>query len=202
MNKFSKIISILVILTFFGLYGFYLLNLDKFIIISSDSMTPTIFPGDFIYFEFKNPKEIHADPINGDILVIKNFSYLYKNGVDQFSFRNLPADAPVIHRAIRKVYCESEQVFYFETRGDNAEWSDGCVKGNYSDGFGRFILNMSDPVLCSELEILGVVRIIIPRLGILGLNFSTIFFISMMIFVIISVLNKIFGNYKIIIKKI
>ncbi|MEM3770281.1 MAG: signal peptidase I [Candidatus Bathyarchaeia archaeon] len=73
--------------------------------VASGSMLPTLNVGDLIIVQKIDPSQIHADPVNGDILV-------YKRG-----------DELIVHRAV-DVRQDENDVYWITTRGDNAITSD------------------------------------------------------------------------------
>ncbi len=202
MNKKYKIIAEVSLIIFLGFpISFYFMNLDNFLIITSDSMVPTIHVGDLIYYEYKDPSKISANSDNGDILVLKGLSYFYEHGVDPFLYNYTSGDIPVVHRAINRVYNETENKYFYETFGDNNLYSDGCGTGNYSNGYGVFIINISNPILIPETEIMGVVRIIIPLIGNLGINFNLILLMIPIFLISLSIYYRLVSNFKIKKKK-
>ncbi|MEM2465972.1 MAG: signal peptidase I [Candidatus Bathyarchaeia archaeon] len=73
--------------------------------VASGSMLPTLNIGDLIIVQKIAPAQIHADPINGDILV-------YWRG-----------DELIVHRAV-DVRCDENGVYWITTRGDNTNVND------------------------------------------------------------------------------
>jgi signal peptidase I len=171
---------------------FYFVHINQFVIISSNSMVPSLNTGDLIYYESKyytsDYGSINVDAISGDILVIRGARYFYENGVDPFLFAYLSDNIPIVHRAINKYYNESSEMWYFVMKGDNNEYSDGSLRGLIEDGFGEFILNQSDPLLIPQTEIIGIVKFVLPRVGYIGMYFPIILsvFITIILLYIVS----------------
>jgi signal peptidase len=98
----------LILIIVFGLYFGAQVALGTeypLLAVSSESMFPTLNIGDLIIVQKIDPRDINADPINGDILV-------YKSG-----------DNLIVHRAIGKRYENGE--WYITTRGDAYHGSSG-----------------------------------------------------------------------------
>ncbi|MBD3352525.1 MAG: hypothetical protein GF364_13635 [Candidatus Lokiarchaeota archaeon] len=150
-------------------------------------MSPTINIGDVVYYtHIENDIDDSGIEI-GDIIVIKGPQYFYENGLDPYIWSYINNGTPIIHRAINKHYNEVEEEWYFETKGDNNEFSDGCLRGIFDDGYGTFDLNFSNPILVPETEIIGIVHYIIPWLGYLGLYFNVacLFIIGIILIIIL-----------------
>ena len=142
--------------------------------ISSPSMSPTINVGDLVIYSPCATNDLYANHEKGDIVVIKGPEYYYQNGVDPYLWNNLPNGTKIVHRLVHRYFDDKTGDYFFETRGDNNDFSDGCLKGDYEDGYGIFKINESDPILIPDSEIIGRIDLIIPKLGLMTLYSSQI----------------------------
>lgn len=116
-----------------------------FVVVTSGSMEPTIYRGDILILEGKDPADIAAgthEYLLGDII-------LY----DTHGIWGIPIDDPVVHRVVGKSYDELTDTYYFITQGDANSHADPPVP---------------------ETHVLGVVRHIIPKVGMIKIWLSTI----------------------------
>jgi len=80
----------------------------------SNSMYPTIKVGDLLIVQGGlKGEDIHADPVNGDIIVFKD---PVRDG-----------STPIVHRAIYKGYDETRKEYFFRTKGDNNRGEDSWI---------------------------------------------------------------------------
>ena len=114
-----------------------------FVVVTSGSMEPTIYRGDILILEGKDPADIatgtHEDHL-GDIILYDSHG-IWPN----------PIADPIVHRVVGKLYDDVEDMYYFVTQGD--------ANGN------------TDP-LVPETHVLGVVRHIIPKVGMIKIWLS------------------------------
>jgi len=79
----------------------------------SNSMYPKIKVGDLLIVQGGlKGEDIHADPVDGDIIVFKD----PRGG-----------STPIVHRAIYRGYDEARKEYFFRTKGDNNRWEDPWV---------------------------------------------------------------------------
>ena len=113
----SKIIFgiVLIALAFSGSFLiFYIMQLTlhtntPMVVVVSGSMEPTLFKGDLLFLEGKDPSQIKNGTIEGkegDIIVF--------NAVNLPGWPNAPPD-PIVHRVIEKKY---DNGWFFRTKGD------------------------------------------------------------------------------------
>lgn len=201
MNPKLKLLLVFSLIFTLGIpFAFFFSNINHFIIISSNSMVPTINIGDMVYYEFIEPEEIVADSKDngGDIVVIDGPSYFYENGLDPSIWNDLSNNTPIIHRAVSKIFNVTENQWYFETRGDFNPFSDGCLRGEFNNGVAVYNLNFSRPILIPESKIKGIILLIIPYLGLFGLYYTNIL-IGVSSIIILMVIINLFG-YEILLK--
>jgi len=121
-------------------------------IVSSNSMVPALNFGDIIYYKHVPAETLKNGTVEnkeGDIIVFKPKGY--------WKF-NLPKDTDkVVHRIVGKMYNQTDNRYYFLTKGDNNDQIDP-----------QFGTNIWIPESC----ILGKVIFIIPKIGGLILYFS------------------------------
>jgi len=135
---------------------------QKFFKITSNSMYPTLKVGDIVVLGKKSPENIKVGTNNGDILILKGPQYFYKKGIDKILFGNLPANIPIIHRAIEKK--RKNGIWFYKTKGDNNWFPDGSLiitekTKDYISGEYSYINTIYVP----ESEVLGIVLKIIPK---------------------------------------
>lgn len=191
-KKIKKLSSIIIILTIGFPLLFYIFNIHRFLLITTPSMEKTIPVGSLVYYD-EIEDEMYNDYLDNKIVVIKGPQYYYEHGVPPKLWSYISNNTPIVHRVVNAVYNYDEAQWYYETKGDNNEFSDGCIKGYYNDGFGIFVYNISDPILIPRSEIIGIIKIIIPYIGYFGLYFQ-FFLVGFVIFII---LMFIFDYYKI-----
>ncbi|MHA1342098.1 MAG: S26 family signal peptidase [Promethearchaeota archaeon] len=188
-KKIIHIIQLVSLSLIIGFFIFFYLNFNRILIITSYSMEPTIKIGDMVLYQEVNASDIYADTNSGDIIVIKGPEYFYQHGVSPMLW-GVKNGTPIVHRAINKIYNFSDGKWYFETKGDYNQFSDGCIRGNFRDGYGIFVVNYSNPIFIPETEILGKVTIIIPFVGNIGLYFNKITVIVVILVIFIIIIDK------------
>jgi len=154
IRKKDVIIGVsLIVFAFLGTWGTFaimkvaLKTEIPLVVVTSPSMVPAIEVGDMLVVEGKAPKDI----INGSA-IDKDGDIIIYDAKGLWPSYKLPKDnQPIVHRVIAKWYNETEQKYYFITKGDNNEFPD------YPDGVVIY------PV--PEDHILGVVKTIIPKVG-------------------------------------
>jgi len=133
-------------------------QINPLMIVSSESMESAIEAGDAIYIEYKDPSDICNGTVNdlkGDIIVYN----------PQGLLNHLPKyNQNIVHRVIGKMYNNSDNMFYFMTKGDNN--------------------NISDSVWIPESHVYGVVVKIIPKIGLLNIWLIKPFVYVPLIFII------------------
>lgn len=120
-------------------------SINPLMVVSSESMEPNLNVGDIIYITHKDPSEIQngtIEDMDGDIIVF-NPHTTWKH--------NLPPDNQcVVHRVVGKMYNDTNQKYYFLTKGDNNDRVD--------PQFGE------DVWICED-DVFGVVTKTIPKVG-------------------------------------
>ena len=160
----------------------FLILRDRMYIITSESMVPTLNVGDLVITEKRDAKDIKANEKDGDIIVLKGAKYFYDHGFEPVYWNNLDGDIPIIHRAIDKKKIDG--TWYFLTKGDNKIVADGgvnLINGSMEDDYFLMEYNKSDAIYVPESEILGVVVIVVPYAGYIGMYFPVIVIISIVI---------------------
>ncbi|MHA1748590.1 MAG: signal peptidase I [Promethearchaeota archaeon] len=161
------------------------------IVITSNSMEPTINVGDVTFIETNINKNALKVGQQGDIIVIKNYSIFTDNDVPSYLFSNLKKDTPIVHRAIEKRVVKNH--LYFVTKGDNNDYPDGCIKYSFIDNNTNYFeieCNASDPVLIPEEYVLGKVVFVVPYIGFIKL-YSNFIFLYLSTLMIIAIYNYI-----------
>jgi len=124
-----------------------------FVVVTSGSMEPTIYRGDILILEGKDPADIalgtHEDRL-GDII-------LY----DSHGIWINPIDEPIVHRVVGRTYDNLTATYYFVTQGDANGDTDPPGSPTYE-------------ILVPETHILGVVKHIIPKVGMIKIWLSEI----------------------------
>ncbi len=150
------------------------------VVVSSGSMEPTISKGDILIIKWKDPADIEAGSHTdrtGDVL-------LY----DSVGVWDDPADQPIVHRVVEKLYDDEEDKYYFVTQGDD---------NSRTDPPGLVIEN---PI--PEDKVIGVVAGKIPFIGWIKLGMSrlpgvsTIVVIGLGIFLVISIASDLVKSSK------
>lgn len=116
-----------------------------FVVVTSGSMEPTIYRGDILILEGKEPVDItlgtHENRL-GDII-------LY----DSHGIWTNPIEDPIVHRVVGRTYDDLTDTYYFITQGDANSVTDPPVP---------------------DTHVLGVVRHIIPKVGMVKIWFTEI----------------------------
>jgi signal peptidase len=114
------------------------------VVVTSGSMEPTIYRGDILVLEGKDPADIaigtHADRL-GDIILYDSHG-IWPN----------PIEEPIVHRVVGYTYNATTDFYYFITQGDANGHADPPVP---------------------ETHVLGVVRYILPKVGMVKLWLDT-----------------------------
>ena len=156
----------------FGFLGILRLSLktdDPLVVVISESMEPTIYRGDLLIIQGINPAEIE----NGTIILYDSL------GLWPPPHRQI--EVPIVHRVISKYMNETDGKWYFITLGDNNDDTDP------PDGpFG-------DEIPVPEDRVIGIVKTIIPKIGLVKLwmdnspGISTIILVGLSIALLISI---------------
>jgi len=124
-----------------------------FVVVTSGSMEPTIYRGDILILEGKDPADIavgtHEDKL-GDIILYDSHG-IWAN----------PISDPIVHRVVGYVYDAEEDMYYFITQGDANGDTDPPGSPTYE-------------ILVPETHVLGVVRHIIPKVGMVKIWLSQV----------------------------
>ena len=143
--------AVMIAIAIFGTYGTFAIlkavyNTETpLVVVTSGSMEPVISRGDLLVIEYKVPTDIKSGTIEdkqGDII-------LY----DSHGVWSNPIPEPVVHRVVGKYFNESDQKYYFITKGDANADTDPPDLGN----------RIEIPV--PEDKVIGVVVRIIPEIG-------------------------------------
>jgi signal peptidase I len=158
-------------------------------VIMSESMEPTLHVGDVVFVKRDFDYNAVKAGVDGDILVIENYSIFVENGVPASFYAHLDGKTPIIHRAIEKRTIAEKQ--YFVTKGDNNPYADGCIKYiNWtSDSYSLIEVNSSDPVLVPLERIIGTVISVVPFLGNFKIHAGTISIHIIVVFGIFFILS-------------
>jgi len=125
------------------------------VVVISESMEPNISKGDLLFLYGKDPIDIKngtVEEMNGDIIVY------YANGLWPYS-----PNEPVVHRVVDKWYNETDQKWYFYTKGDKS--NDVDPPGNPSE-----IAVPEDKIIgvvCGVITLIGWIRIFLTEYGLL-----------------------------------
>lgn len=187
-KKTKNVLSITVIIMIIFPTIFYIFNFQRFLLITTPSMEKTIPVGSLVYYN-EIDEDLYNDFLYNKIVVIRGPQYYYEHGVPPKLWSYISNNTPIVHRVVKCIYNEEDAQWYYETKGDNNEFSDGCIKGYYDNGYGVFIYNISDPILIPKSEIIGIIRIIIPYIGYFGLYFEFFLIGSVIFIIILLVLN-------------
>ena len=145
----SKILTVLMIISivFFSSIYFilqYTLEVENpIVVVTSGSMEPTIYKGDILIIEHKDPEDIKSgtvENLEGDIILYDS-SNIWPN----------PRDQLIVHRVVGKRYDTATEQWMFETKGDNNPDKDPP--------------GAAEKIEVPETEIRGVVKQIIPKIG-------------------------------------
>jgi signal peptidase len=153
VRKKDIIIGVVLIgVALFGTFGFFeimkaSLHTDiPMVVVTSGSMVPTIYKGDLLIVEGKDPAEIqngsHTERV-GDI-IIYDAQGLWTAYLPE-------GNQPIVHRVIGKYYNTTDNKYYFITQGD----------ANYYPDPPMGPPNIPVP----EDHVLGVVKTVIPKVG-------------------------------------
>jgi signal peptidase len=143
------IAGIIIFIAFFGTFGVFwimkaALNTQiPLVVVTSGSMEPTIYRGDLLIVQGKDPADIKNGTIadrQGDIIIY-----------DSEGLWSWSVGEPIVHRVVNKSYNEAEGRWYFVTKGDNN--GDTDPPGSWAE------------IPVPEERILGVVVTIIPKVG-------------------------------------
>lgn len=158
-------------------------------VIMSESMEPALHVGDVVFVDRDFDQAEIAVGVDGDILVVQNYSIFTDNGVPASFYAHLDGETPIIHRAIGKRLIGDE--VYFITKGDNNPYADGCIKYlNWtSTDYSVIEVNSSDPVLVPLDYIGGVVVSVVPLIGNFKIHAGTINLHVLAVIVIVLVLR-------------
>ncbi|MHA1721436.1 MAG: signal peptidase I [Promethearchaeota archaeon] len=153
---------------FLGILRLSLHTDNPLVVVTSESMVPTINVGDILVIEGKDP----ADIKNGTIILYDS------RGL----WPNRYVEEPIVHRVVNKYLNDTDNKWYFITKGDNNDDTDP------PDGpFGTEI-----PI--PEERVIGIVTMIIPKIGKVKIwmddipGLSTIFLVGLSIALVISII--------------
>ena len=167
-KKDAVIALVVVIVAIGGSFGFLrILKLtlktnNPLVIVISESMEPTIYRGDLLIIQGMDPAEIENETI-----------ILY-NSLGLWPPPHRQVEEPIVHRVISKYMNETDGKWYFITLGDNNDDTDppGSV-------------GIEIPV--PEDRVIGIVRTIIPKIGLVKMWLEKTPFISTIILVGLSI---------------
>ena len=125
---------------FLGILRVSLKTDNPLVVVISGSMEPTIYRGDLLVIQGKDPAEIE----NGTIILYDS-NGLWPNRDD--------IEEPIVHRIVEKYKNDTDGKWYFITQGDNNSDTDP------PDGPGGY------EIAIPEERIIGVVKTIIPKVG-------------------------------------
>ena len=144
-QKKEAIITLVIIIlaiggtfAFLGILRVSLKTENPLVVVISDSMEPTIDIGDLLVIQGKDPADIE----NGTIILYDS------RGL----WPNFYVPEPIVHRVVEKYYNNSDEKWYFITKGDNNANTDPPGSGG-----------IEIPV--PEDRVIGVVKLIIPKIG-------------------------------------
>ncbi len=148
------------------------------VVVTSGSMEETIFEGDLLVIEGKDP----ADILVGDHIEHGGDIILYN--AEGLNWYRRGSTEPIVHRCVGKEYDNVTEMWYFTAQGDNL----GTNSRPDTDDSGNTIQ-------IPERNILGVVKHIVPKIGWPKLwmarnnLFSTVLIIGLAILLVISIVN-------------
>lgn len=186
MLKKKSLNSFLVgIIIVFSLFGTIFLFRENIYVVRGESMLPTLTHGDLVFVGQVSPEKIHADPLNGDIVIIDKGSNCYVEYGGTSLLYNAPQGQKIIHRVIDKRLINN--TWFFLTKGDNNPYCDGGVREIYksSEDYILFEYNNSNLVYIPQDFILGVVFCKIPYLGLILQEFAPLVLIPLIIIICI-----------------
>ena len=141
-EAFTALLLILIAIggtfAFMGILRVSLKTENPLVVVISDSMEPTIDIGDMLVIQGKNPADIE----NGTIILYDS------RGL----WPNFYVPEPIVHRVVEKYYNNSDEKWYFITKGDN---------NTNTDPPGSSGIEIPVP----EDRVIGVVKLIIPKIG-------------------------------------
>jgi signal peptidase I len=134
-------------------------------VIVSGSMEPALQVGDVVFTSEIDDYSSVKVGLEGDILVIANYSVFVENGVPAGLYDHIDPSTPIVHRAISK-HLENG-TWFFITKGDNNPDPDGCLRYLDITNDSHFTLeyNASNPVPVPQEYIAGKVAFSIPFIG-------------------------------------
>jgi len=153
----------------FGFLGILRLTLktdNPLVVVTSESMVPTIEIGDLLVIQGIEPAEIE----NGTIILYDSFGLWEREVVE-----------PIVHRIVSKYFNDTDSKWYFITQGDN--------NGDTDPPDGPFGTEIAVP----EERVIGIVKTIIPKIGKVKIwmddtpGLSTIILVGLSIALLISI---------------
>ena len=153
---------------FLGILKVSLKTENPLVVVISDSMEPTIDIGDFLVIQGIDPAEIE----NGTIILYDS------RGLWPPPSRYV--EEPIVHRVVDRYYNNSNEKWYFYTLGDN---NNGIIDPPDS------VTEIPIP----EDRVIGVVKLIIPKIGLVKMwmdetqGLSTMILIGLSITLLISI---------------
>ncbi|QEE16529.1 signal peptidase I [Promethearchaeum syntrophicum] len=155
----------------FGFLGILRLTLktdNPLVVVTSESMVPTIDVGDLLVIQGKDPAEIENETI-----ILYDSRGLWPNRY---------VEEPIVHRVVDRYENETDGKWYFITKGDNNDDTDP------PDGaFGS-------EIAVPEERVIGIVKTIIPKIGLVKIwmdstpGISTIILVGLSIALLISII--------------
>ncbi len=178
------IYAFVVAYVFYTVLGIILSTPRPAVIVASESMIPTLYPGDIVFVKGEDPRLIRAPEIelnvDGNFVMPErvNISFIHENGKtvaikagdtvipvtktgDIIVYHDNIKNRDIIHRVVLKIRTPDGR-YYFLTKGDNDATNpyvdQECIGG-------RCIF----PYLVPENAVLGTSLFAIPRIGIIKL---------------------------------
>ena len=152
---------------FLGILRVTLKTNNPLVVVTSESMVPTIDVGDLLVIQGKDPAEIE----NGTILLYDSRNL----------WPNRYVEEPIVHRIVDKYLNDTDGKWYFITQGDN--------NGDTDPPDGAFGSEIAVP----EERVIGIVKTIIPKIGLVKIwmdstpGISTVILVGLSITLLISI---------------
>jgi signal peptidase len=155
----------------FGFLGILKLTLktdNPLVVVTSESMVPTIEIGDLLVIQWIEPDEIE----NGTIILYDSRNL----------WPNRYVEEPIVHRIVSKYFNDTDNNWYFITKGDN--------NGDTDPPDGLFGSEIAVP----QDRVIGIVKTIIPKIGKVKIwmdntpGLSTIILVGLSIALLISII--------------
>ena len=152
---------------FLGILRLSLKTDNPLVVVTSESMVPTIEIGDLLIIQGKDPADIE----NGTIILYDSRNL----------WPNRYVEEPIVHRIVDKYLNNTDGKYYFITQGDN--------NGDTDPPDGAFGSEIPVP----EERVIGIVKTIIPKIGLIKIwmdntpGISTIILVGLSIALLISI---------------